>query len=133
MSARTSAKTNRKETEEDTEQLNGNNEKSSDLSLPASCSSSCRLLSFILFVCEIRFFHTFDDSEFSDKYFVRGIDVSHHNSFINWEQLRDENVTFVYLKSTEGMSHKDKNYKSNYRAAKTAGLKVGTYHFTSSG
>ncbi|PLB86956.1 hypothetical protein C0T31_02565 [Dysgonamonadaceae bacterium] len=75
------------------------------------------------------FFHTFDDSEFSDKYLVRGVDVSHHNSFINWEQLRDENVTFVYLKSTEGMSHKDRNYKSNYRAAKRAGLKVGTYHF----
>ncbi|HOT64802.1 MAG TPA: GH25 family lysozyme, partial [Dysgonamonadaceae bacterium] len=74
-------------------------------------------------------FHTFDDSEFADKYFVRGIDVSHHNSFINWEQLRDENVTFVYLKSTEGMSHKDRNYKKNYRAAKIAGLKVGTYHF----
>mgnify|MGYP000851334507 CR=1 FL=1 len=74
-------------------------------------------------------FHTFDDSEFADKYFVRGVDVSHHNSFINWEQLRDENVTFVYLKSTEGMSHKDRNYKKNYRAAKIAGLKVGTYHF----
>ncbi len=76
-------------------------------------------------------FHTFDDPAFSDKYFVRGVDVSHHNSFINWDQLREENITFVYLKSTEGVTHKDKEYKDNYRLAKNAGLKVGTYHFYS--
>ena len=74
-------------------------------------------------------FHTFEDSEFSDKYFIRGVDVSHHNAFINWERLRENNITFVYLKSTEGVSHKDSDYDRNYRIAKDAGLKTGTYHF----
>lgn len=74
-------------------------------------------------------FHTFDSNTFSDKYVVRGVDVSHHNSFINWNQLREENITFVYLKSAEGDSHKDRDYLKNYRLAKKAGLKVGTYHF----
>lgn len=74
-------------------------------------------------------FHSFDNPPFSQKYPVRGVDVSHHNSYINWNQLRRENVTFVYLKSTEGASHQDRDYKTNYRMAKEAGLRVGTYHF----
>lgn len=76
-----------------------------------------------------KLFHTFEDGGFSDKYTVRGVDVSHHNSFINWDRLRDENITFAYMKSTEGVSHKDRDYKRNYRLAKNSGIKVGTYHF----
>lgn len=74
-------------------------------------------------------FHSFDNPPFSQKYLVRGVDVSHHNSYINWNQLRKENITFVYLKSTEGSNHKDWDYKKNYKIAKDAGLRVGTYHF----
>jgi lysozyme len=74
-------------------------------------------------------FHSFDNPLFSQKYLVRGVDVSHHNSYINWNQLRKQNITFVYLKSTEGSNHKDRDYKRNYKVAKDAGLKVGAYHF----
>lgn len=74
-------------------------------------------------------FHSFDNPPFSQKYLVRGVDVSHHNSYINWNQLRKDNITFVYLKSTEGTDHKDRDYNRNYKVARDAGLKVGTYHF----
>lgn len=74
-------------------------------------------------------FHTFDDPVFSEKYFVRGVDVSHHNSFINWRQLQEDNITFVYMKSTEGVGHTDRDYARNYKLAREAGIKVGTYHF----
>lgn len=74
-------------------------------------------------------FHSFDNTPYSSKYLVRGVDVSHHNSFINWDRLREEDVTFVYLKSTEGTTHKDREYQRNYQLAREAGLKVGTYHF----
>ncbi|MDR1743014.1 MAG: hypothetical protein LBR48_04245 [Dysgonamonadaceae bacterium] len=74
-------------------------------------------------------FHAFDSNTFSNKYVVRGIDVSHHNTFIDWNRLREGNITFVYMKSTEGTSHRDRDYHKNYRLAKEAGLKVGTYHF----
>ena len=74
-------------------------------------------------------FHSFDNPPFSQKYTVRGVDVSHHNSYINWEKLREENITFAYLKSTEGSNHKDRDYKRNYKVIKDAGLRVGTYHF----
>lgn len=78
-------------------------------------------------------FHSFNHAPYMFKYAVKGVDVSHHNSFINWEQLREEKITFAYLKSTEGVSHKDRDYKKNYKLAKEAGLKVGTYHFYSFG
>ncbi len=76
-------------------------------------------------------FHTFEDFRQYRKYPVWGVDVSHHNARIDWQTLYDENVSFVYLKSTEGVSHRDRNYKKHYAAAKKAGLKVGTYHFFS--
>jgi lysozyme len=76
-----------------------------------------------------KLFHTFDSNTFSDKYIVRGVDISHHNSFIDWNRLREGNISFVYMKSTEGASHNDRDYRKNYRLAKEAGLKVGTYHF----
>lgn len=98
------------------------------------------ILIFLLAACAVPFlyrlrqnrdklFHSFESNSFSDKYVVRGIDVSHHNSIIDWNRLREGNVTFAYLKSTEGISHHDRDYTQNYRLAKDAGLKVGTYHF----
>lgn len=73
--------------------------------------------------------NTFNHPAFTLKYPVRGVDVSHHNGGVNWDELREENVSFVYLKSTEGVSIKDKDYKENYKLAKEAGLRVGTYLF----
>lgn len=69
----------------------------------------------------------------SDKYFVKGIDLSHHNPILNWEMIREHNITFAYLKSTEGNSLLDRNYKYNYERAREANIKVGTYHFFSFG
>lgn len=74
-------------------------------------------------------FHTFDDFSRNKSYPIRGVDVSHHNTFIDWRQLYKDNVTFVFLKATEGSDHNDRNYQENYQLAKGAGLTVGTYHF----
>lgn len=86
-------------------------------------------LVYVFFLKKNEVFHSFEQTPYSSKYMVRGVDVSHHNSFINWDKLREESVTFAYLKSTEGTKHKDRDYRKNYRLAKDAGLKVGTYHF----
>ena len=74
-------------------------------------------------------FHSFYDSKYGHKYMVRGVDVSHHNGPVNWSQLKNEGITFSYLKSTEGISHIDRNYKSNYENSKQSNIKTGTYHF----
>lgn len=67
----------------------------------------------------------------SSKYYVKGIDVSHHNPILNWNALLDQNISFAYIKSTEGVSHEDRNYPYNYELARKTNIKVGTYHFYS--
>ena len=74
-------------------------------------------------------FHSFYDNKYSHKYVIRGVDVSHHNGHINWSQLKNEGIAFAYLKVTEGLSHLDRNYKSNYSESKQSDIKIGTYHF----
>jgi lysozyme len=65
----------------------------------------------------------------SDKYFVKGIDVSHHNPILNWDNVMEQGITFAYMKATEGNSHRDRNYPFNYDLARKANIKVGSYHF----
>lgn len=74
-------------------------------------------------------FHSFYDNKFGHKYAVRGVDVSHHNGNINWSSIKNEGITFAFIKSTEGISHKDRNYRENYKLAKDSEVNVGTYHF----
>ena len=56
-----------------------------------------------------------------------GIDVSHHNGKINWEQVPD--VEFVYIKATEGATYVDPMYLQNIKGAKARKLQVGAYHY----
>lgn len=63
------------------------------------------------------------------KYPVRGIDVSAHNGKVDFERVARSGVEFVFIKATEGVTFKDKNFRENYQKAKAAGLKTGIYHF----
>ncbi len=63
---------------------------------------------------------------------TRGIDVSHYQGNINWRTVAaDRNVSYVYIKATEGMNLVDNMYYQNLRGAHAAGIPVGTYHFFS--
>ena len=60
----------------------------------------------------------------------QGIDVSHYQGQINWEQVaKNNNVCFVYIKATEGSNLVDDFYLRNLYGAKRAGIPVGVYHF----
>ncbi len=60
----------------------------------------------------------------------QGIDVSHHQGNIDWVKVStDANIQFVYLKATEGATHKDKTYDYNLKEARKAGLRIGSYHY----
>lgn len=68
------------------------------------------------------------------KYQVHGIDVSHHQSVINWQKVKRMQteglkIDFVYLKATEGASHLDKQFQRNWEETKRLGLRRGAYHF----
>ncbi|MCR5778991.1 MAG: glycosyl hydrolase family 25 [Bacteroidaceae bacterium] len=61
-----------------------------------------------------------------------GIDVSHYQGQINWnEVVRNGDITYVYLKATEGSKLVDDTYYRNLEGARCVGLKVGCYHFYS--
>ncbi len=63
------------------------------------------------------------------KYAVRGIDVSHHQGAIDWSRLKSENVSFVYIKATEGGDLQDRRFVQNWQGASRIGLATGAYHF----
>ncbi|MCR5131619.1 MAG: glycosyl hydrolase family 25 [Prevotella sp.] len=62
-----------------------------------------------------------------------GIDVSHHQGFIDWTSVAAEGkVKFVYVKATEGSTLVDPSYRENVEGARKQGILVGSYHFLSS-
>ena len=82
---------------------------------------------------------------------IYGIDISRHQHEkgrrrygINWSQLRITSlgqrhpiggqtfpVSFVYIKSTEGTSIRNRYFASDYLKARRQGFRVGAYHFFS--
>ena len=62
---------------------------------------------------------------------VRGVDASHHQGEIDWQRVRADRIGFAYLKASEGSSFVDPRFLANARAARSAGLRVGGYHYFS--
>lgn len=60
---------------------------------------------------------------------VKGIDISAHNGAVDFERVRDDSVSFVLIKATEGVDFCDAMFDRNVADAHAAGLKVGAYHF----
>lgn len=83
------------------------------------------ITSFLLY----RKYYTEPNKFESDKYYIRGIDVSHHNPILDWNNVEAQNISFAYIKATEGNTHKDRNYLYNYDLAKNTKVKIGSYHF----
>lgn len=62
----------------------------------------------------------------------KGIDVSHWQGVINWQQVRRlGGIDFAYIKATEGTYYTDPSYAQNVRQARQAGVIPGAYHFLS--
>ena len=62
---------------------------------------------------------------------VRGVDVSHHQGQVDWQRVRRDRIGFAYLKATEGSGFTDPLFQAGARAARSAGLRVGGYHYFS--
>lgn len=65
-----------------------------------------------------------------------GVDVSHYQGDIDWEQVRDAGFTFAIIRvggrgyGAEGNLFADAYAQQNYEGAKAAGIKVGAYFFS---
>lgn len=65
---------------------------------------------------------------------IHGIDVSHHQSYISWQdvqlmKVRDVQLKFAVMKATEGLTKVDMQFKRNWKKSKEAGMIRGAYHF----
>jgi lysozyme len=59
-----------------------------------------------------------------------GIDVSNHQGDINWQRVASGgDVSFAYIKATEGNDFLDRSFSTNWSKAATAGVSRGAYHF----
>lgn len=65
------------------------------------------------------------------KPMILGIDCSHHQGHILWpEVLKDsQQISYAFLKASEGITYVDPTLKYNATEAKKAGLKISYYHF----
>lgn len=60
---------------------------------------------------------------------TRGIDVSHYQGAIDWASVAGSDVTFCFIKATQGSSYVDPYFHQNWAASAAAGLLRGAYHF----
>jgi len=65
----------------------------------------------------------------SAKYPVRGIDISHHQTDIDWGILGRADLDFILIKATEGGDHKDTKFGEYWKRAGDLGLARGAYHY----
>ena len=60
---------------------------------------------------------------------VHGIDVSHYQSKIAWDSIVTQDISFAFVKATEGETFADSLFSSNWQEMKRVGIKRGAYHF----
>ena len=74
---------------------------------------------------------------YPEGYEIHGIDISHHQGRIDWDELKDNGsinqcpIRFVMIKATEGATQTDENFRDNFYQAREHGFTRGAYHFYS--
>jgi len=61
--------------------------------------------------------------------YIKGVDVSGWNPAVDWEKLRNQDIRFAVMKSTEGTDYFSKYFDQQWAGAKAAGVLRGSYHF----
>ncbi|CCM10306.1 Lysozyme M1 [Cardinium endosymbiont cEper1 of Encarsia pergandiella] len=63
--------------------------------------------------------------------YQEGIDISHHQEDIDWNELTpsNSNKVFIIAKATEDKSYQDPKFIQNYKNICNAGFQPGAYHF----
>lgn len=79
---------------------------------------------YLFSIGRIRFNYP-DKTEFP----IWGIDISHHQGTIDWEELRQEKLSFVVIKATEGGDYIDPRFAENWANSNREGYRTGAYHF----
>jgi lysozyme len=62
-------------------------------------------------------------------YSVHGIDVSSYQGRIDWVEVSEHQVSFAFIKATEGVTMRDSRFERNWQGAKAVGIYRGAYHY----
>ena len=79
----------------------------------------------------------YGDVTYPEGYEIHGIDISHYQGEIDWEELRDKGkikdspIRFIMIQATEGSTQIDPMFKSNFHQSREHGFTRGAYHFWS--
>ncbi len=78
----------------------------------------------------------YGEANYPDGYEIRGIDISHYQGTIDWDQLQNamierSPIRFIVMKATEGATKIDPSFKENFSQALEYGYIRGAYHFWS--
>ena len=60
---------------------------------------------------------------------INGIDVSHWQGTIDWNQVKNSGIAFAYAKASQGTTITDPMFATNVQGARAAGLPIGAYHY----
>lgn len=60
---------------------------------------------------------------------LKGIDVSHWDGTIHWNQVAASHIQFAYIKATGGNNFVDEQFSTNATNARRSGIAVGAYHY----
>ena len=93
----------------------------------------CSIILFVLLVLALLFYfgvlHLNNPS--TKAYPVKGVDVSSYQGEVDWDTLSEQNISFAYIKATEGSSYIDDRFEYNWKNASGCNLRIGAYHFFS--
>ena len=67
----------------------------------------------------------------AEKYEVKGVDVSEYQGEVDWDKIKNQGISFAFIKATEGSNSKDSCFDKNYEKLKTMDMLLGCYHFFS--
>jgi GH25 family lysozyme M1 (1,4-beta-N-acetylmuramidase) len=67
----------------------------------------------------------------SDSHYIFGIDISHYNGEIDWEQVSTSHhrIEFVFIRATMGTNGLDKHFARNWVYSKHHNFIRGAYHY----
>lgn len=72
-----------------------------------------------------------EDLSISSSEYIFGIDVSHYQGIINWEEVRTSRhpIEYVFIRATMGVNGRDRYFKRNWESAKKHNYIRGAYHY----
>lgn len=88
-----------------------------------------RIFTLFIILTTIGMWSCTHPTERMDSYTCHGIDLSHHQSRVNWDTIRKQGIAFGFVKATEGVAHIDSQFVYNWNEMKRVGIIRGAYHF----